>query len=104
MNERLKRHSDRVNYISSSFIEAARCATSLDSLEAGSTYILGDLEQIEDANVKRGAKEIFRRTMSIARAMEMSTPNEVGRIVVDGMRELIDYLEANDVGENSGDS
>lgn len=96
MGEPLKRHSERVNYIDN-FVEAARCARSVQDLEAGRTYIWGDLHPIPDKKVQMEAQDIFRRTMSTAEAVQKDRPDMVAGIVVGGMRELIDYLEANDV-------
>lgn len=104
MSVPLKRHSERVNYIRCSFIEAARCARSVQTLESGRVYIWSDLEQIADENVRREAQQIFRQTMQNAEALEARQPEEVGRVIMEGMSTLIDYLEANDIGESDADA
>ncbi|MDP3068701.1 MAG: hypothetical protein Q8N18_00350 [Opitutaceae bacterium] len=100
MTEPLRRHSERVIYLKI-FVEAARCARSVWDLEAGRTYILCDLQQIPDKEVRSQAQEGFQRAMSTAEAVQTDRPDMVAGIVVGGMRELLDYLEANDVGDNT---
>ena len=100
MSEPLKRHSERIRYIRHSFIAVARGAKSLKSLEDGRAHIWSDLEEICDEKVRREAQALFRNTMSTAETIERSSPESVSRIVIDGMRELIEYLEANDIGDS----
>ena len=84
------------------FIEAARGVTSVQVLKSGRDYIWSDLGEIEDANIRREARERFRNTMTLAEILEERHPEDVSRVIIEGVADLIEFLEANDVGDLSG--